>query len=246
MPEYLPVALSKRAGEDALRGMNDQMKGLGIDFVVVSGDMIEGTVTATLLNRANPGVIEQRKEQVGKLYNVDEFAAEVAWRRWRTFRRTTPASWAIFPASRRPSGAPERLRLTSRILLMDPRVRACFSSRPHQIPRVLHAGLRPVAALIPEKRTPKRRYGSYMRKLVALLTARAILCGPTASRFTLTKRTTTGATPSTFWCQRSVSSRPTRSGLRKNTSMSQTGAGLVRMSWRRGVNPLNPQRCPTS
>lgn len=78
MPEYLPVALSKRAGEDALRGMNDQMRSLGIDFVVVSGDMIEGTVTATLLNRANPGVIDQRKEQVGKLYNVEEFAAEVA------------------------------------------------------------------------------------------------------------------------------------------------------------------------
>jgi NAD(P)-dependent dehydrogenase (short-subunit alcohol dehydrogenase family) len=78
MPEYVPVALSKRAGEDALRGMNDQMKSLGIDFVVVSGDMIEGTVTATLLNRANPGVIDQRKEQVGKLYNVAEFAAEVA------------------------------------------------------------------------------------------------------------------------------------------------------------------------
>ena len=78
MPEYVAVALSKRAGEDALRGMNDQMKSLGIDFVVVSGDMIEGTVTATLLNRANPGVIDQRKEQVGKLYNVDEFAAEVA------------------------------------------------------------------------------------------------------------------------------------------------------------------------
>ena len=78
MPEYLPVALSKRAGEDALRGMIDQMNDLGVDFVVVSGDMIEGTVTATLLNRANPGVIDQRKDQVGKLYNVDEFAAEVA------------------------------------------------------------------------------------------------------------------------------------------------------------------------
>jgi NAD(P)-dependent dehydrogenase (short-subunit alcohol dehydrogenase family) len=78
MPEYLPVALSKRAGEDALRGMIDQLKLAGVEFVVVSGDMIEGTVTATLLNRANPGVIEQRKEQVGKLYNVDEFAAEVA------------------------------------------------------------------------------------------------------------------------------------------------------------------------
>ena len=83
MPEYLPVALSKRAGEDALRAMNDEMKNLGIDFVVVSGDMIEGTVTATLLNRANPGVIEQRKEQVGKLYNVEEFAAEVACGRGR-------------------------------------------------------------------------------------------------------------------------------------------------------------------
>ena len=78
MAEYVPVALSKRAGEDALRGMIDQLTTLGIEFVVVSGDMIEGTVTATLLNRANPGVIDQRKEQVGKLYNVEEFAAEVA------------------------------------------------------------------------------------------------------------------------------------------------------------------------
>lgn len=78
MPEYLPVALSKRAGEDALRAMIDHMSAVGIDFVVVSGDMIEGTVTATLLDRANPGVIESRKEQVGKLYNVEEFAAEVA------------------------------------------------------------------------------------------------------------------------------------------------------------------------
>ena len=47
-------------------------------FVVVSGDMIEGTITATLLNRLNPGAIEQRREQAGKLYNVAEFAAEVA------------------------------------------------------------------------------------------------------------------------------------------------------------------------
>jgi len=78
MPEYLPVALSKRAGEDALRGMIDHMSAAGVEFVVVSGDMIEGTVTATLLNRANPGVIDQRKEEVGKLYNVEEFAAEVA------------------------------------------------------------------------------------------------------------------------------------------------------------------------
>lgn len=78
LPEYLPVALSKRAGEDALRDMIEGMSAQGVDFVVVSGDMIEGTATATLLNRVNPGVIELRKEQVGKLYNVEEFAAEVA------------------------------------------------------------------------------------------------------------------------------------------------------------------------
>lgn len=78
MPEYLPVALSKRAGEDALRAMIPQLERLGIEFVVVSGDMIEGTITATLLERANPGAISARKEAAGRLYNVGEFAAEVA------------------------------------------------------------------------------------------------------------------------------------------------------------------------
>ena len=78
MPEYVPVAESKRAGEDALRERIADLESRGIGFVVVSGDMIEGTVTATLLNRLNPGAIEERREQAGKLYNVAEFAAEVA------------------------------------------------------------------------------------------------------------------------------------------------------------------------
>ncbi|GAA1792622.1 MULTISPECIES: SDR family oxidoreductase [Leucobacter] len=78
MPEYEPVARSKRAGEDALRERIPALAERGIEFVVVSGDMIEGTVTATLLNRLNPGAIEERREQAGKLYNVAEFAAEVA------------------------------------------------------------------------------------------------------------------------------------------------------------------------
>jgi hypothetical protein len=78
MPEYLPVALSKRAGEDALRELIPTLDSAGIGFVVVSGDMIEGTITATLLERANPGAISSRKESAGKLYNVAEFAAEVA------------------------------------------------------------------------------------------------------------------------------------------------------------------------
>ena len=78
MPEYLPVALSKRAGEDALRDLIPEITERGFEFVVVSGDMIEGTITATLLERANPGAIEQRRESAGKLLNVAEFAAEVA------------------------------------------------------------------------------------------------------------------------------------------------------------------------
>ncbi|WP_434811177.1 SDR family oxidoreductase [Microbacterium sp. bgisy189] len=78
MPEYEPVALSKRAGEDALRERIGDLTERGVGFVVVSGDMIEGTITATLLERANPGAIADRRESAGKLYNVSEFAAEVA------------------------------------------------------------------------------------------------------------------------------------------------------------------------
>lgn len=78
MPEYVPVALSKRAGEDALRERIPELDASGIEFVVVSGDMIEGTITATLLERANPGAIQTRRDTAGKLYNVAEFAAEVA------------------------------------------------------------------------------------------------------------------------------------------------------------------------
>ena len=78
MPEYEPVARSKRAGEDALREMIPALEERGIGFVVVSGDMIEGTITATLLERANPGAIASRRESARRLYNVSEFAAEVA------------------------------------------------------------------------------------------------------------------------------------------------------------------------
>jgi len=78
MPEYEPVALSKRAGEDALRARIPELTEKGVGFVVVSGDMIEGTITATLLERANPGAIAARREGAGRLYNVSEFAAEVA------------------------------------------------------------------------------------------------------------------------------------------------------------------------
>lgn len=77
MPEYEPVARSKRAGEDALRALIPALEEKGIGFVVVSGDMIEGTVTATILNRANPEALNARREAAGRLYNVNEFAQEI-------------------------------------------------------------------------------------------------------------------------------------------------------------------------
>lgn len=78
MAEYTPVALSKRAGEDALLEEIPALKAQGISLVVISADMIEGTVTASLLNRLHPGALEARREEAGKLYSVHEFAEEVA------------------------------------------------------------------------------------------------------------------------------------------------------------------------
>ncbi|MCT1802427.1 MULTISPECIES: SDR family oxidoreductase [Kocuria] len=78
MPEYEAVAKSKRAGEDTLTARVPEMAEQGVSFVVVSADMIEGTVTATLLNRARPGALEERRESAGKLYSVNEFAQEIA------------------------------------------------------------------------------------------------------------------------------------------------------------------------
>ena len=78
MDAYEPVARSKRAGEDALRAMVPTLDRRGIRLTVVSGDMIEGTITATLLDRAEPGAIAARREAAGRLYSVEEFAAEIA------------------------------------------------------------------------------------------------------------------------------------------------------------------------
>lgn len=78
MDAYEPVARSKRAGEDALRELVPTLDEKGIKLTVISGDMIEGTITATLLDRAQPGAIDARREAAGRLYSVEEFAAEIA------------------------------------------------------------------------------------------------------------------------------------------------------------------------
>lgn len=74
---YEPVARSKRAGEDALRARIPELARSGVTVVVVSGDMIEGTVTVTLLDRAHPGVVDGRRARAGSIPTVADFANEV-------------------------------------------------------------------------------------------------------------------------------------------------------------------------
>jgi NAD(P)-dependent dehydrogenase (short-subunit alcohol dehydrogenase family) len=75
---YEAVAASKFAGEKALRARAAEFADSGIGFVVVSGDMIEGTITPKLLERIDKGTIETRRRQAGSLPTVEEFAAAIA------------------------------------------------------------------------------------------------------------------------------------------------------------------------
>lgn len=78
LPEYEPVAASKHAGERALVGRRADYAGRGIGLVVVSGDLIDGTITAKLLDRVRPGLINDRRREAGYLPTVEDFAGQVA------------------------------------------------------------------------------------------------------------------------------------------------------------------------
>jgi len=77
MAEYEPVAASKQAGETALRAMIPQLGEAGISLVVVSGDLIEGTITPKLLDRMRPGTIERRRSETGWLPTAEDFATAI-------------------------------------------------------------------------------------------------------------------------------------------------------------------------
>ena len=75
---YEPVAVSKRAGEDALREKIPALAERGTSLVVVSGDLIEGTTTPRLMQRQRPGIIEARRETAGGwLPTIDDFAQAI-------------------------------------------------------------------------------------------------------------------------------------------------------------------------
>jgi NAD(P)-dependent dehydrogenase (short-subunit alcohol dehydrogenase family) len=77
LPAYEPVAASKKAGEQALRERIPELSARGVRLAVVSGDVIEGTITPKLLERAQPGVLETRRAEAGVLPTVAEFAQAI-------------------------------------------------------------------------------------------------------------------------------------------------------------------------
>ncbi|TEA06719.1 3-oxoacyl-[acyl-carrier-protein] reductase FabG [Mycobacteroides salmoniphilum] len=74
--EYIPIAESKRAGEDALRAMEPAFARTRAGFVVVSGDMIDGTIIVRLLERRNPDAVTARRSH-GDLPSIEQFASAI-------------------------------------------------------------------------------------------------------------------------------------------------------------------------
>jgi len=76
-PAYEPIARSKRAGELALRELAADC-GLGFRLLVVSGDLVEGTITPKLLERASRGVVGRRRREVGALPSAADMGEAIA------------------------------------------------------------------------------------------------------------------------------------------------------------------------
>ncbi len=77
VPAYAEVARGKHAGETALRARIPELAARGLRLAVVSGDVIEGTITPRLLERSAPGLLAQRRAQAGTLPTVEDMAAAI-------------------------------------------------------------------------------------------------------------------------------------------------------------------------
>lgn len=78
VPAYAPIAESKYAGEQALRARQDALAKRGIRLLVVTGDLIEGTITPKLLERTAPGLAEHRRSTIGPLPTASEMGEAIA------------------------------------------------------------------------------------------------------------------------------------------------------------------------
>lgn len=77
IPAYEPVAESKYAGEQAIRERLPELTARGIRLVVVTGDLIEGTITPKLLERGAPGLAAERRNALGGLPTAADMATAI-------------------------------------------------------------------------------------------------------------------------------------------------------------------------
>ncbi len=78
LPAYAPVAASKHAGEQALRVRQEELAQRHIRLLVITGDLIEGTITPKLLERAAPGLLKLRREAIGQLPSTTDMGEAIA------------------------------------------------------------------------------------------------------------------------------------------------------------------------
>jgi hypothetical protein len=78
IPIYTPIAETKYAGEQALRARQEEFATHGIRLIVVTGDLVEGTITPKLLERAAPGLSNHRRGQIGQLPTASEMGKAIA------------------------------------------------------------------------------------------------------------------------------------------------------------------------
>lgn len=78
LPAYSTIAESKYAGEQALRLRQNALAKRDIRLLVVTGDLIEGTITPRLLERAAPGMTKDRQQNVGQLPTTTDMGEAIA------------------------------------------------------------------------------------------------------------------------------------------------------------------------
>lgn len=78
LPAYDAVAASKYAGERALRDRMDEFARHGVRLAIVTGDLIEGTITPKLLERAAPGLAAERRGVIGALPTAEDMGEVIA------------------------------------------------------------------------------------------------------------------------------------------------------------------------
>lgn len=78
LPDYEPVAASKHAGEQGIRALIPALTERQVRVLVVTGDLIDGTITAKLLERRNPGLASARTGDGGRATTTEEMGQAIA------------------------------------------------------------------------------------------------------------------------------------------------------------------------